>query len=85
MEIPFVFFWVFLSALVGVLASAYGRSPVAYAAVALLISPVLGLAVVLIAGRTDAARAARIEEEERMRADARARIERERRDGGMRG
>lgn len=78
MGIETVILWLILAALVGALASSRGNSFWFAFIWAVLLSPLIGLLIVLLSGKSDTALRAEIEREERLRAAVRAEIERER-------
>jgi Na+-driven multidrug efflux pump len=71
-----IFFWIVFSLLVGALASKRGHGFWFGFLTSLVLSPLIVGIIVLIMDESKSRRAERIEDEERMRAAARAKIER---------
>ncbi|MDT8345410.1 MAG: hypothetical protein RQ752_13385 [Thermohalobaculum sp.] len=71
----FIFvFWLIFAVLVGVFAARNGRSGILAFFVAVILSPLIAFIIYLVIGRSEAGERARIEREERMRAEIRRQI-----------
>ena len=77
--VEIVILWTILCFVVGGLANARGRSGVGFFFLSVVLSPLIGLLILLVAGKSGDLRTQEVEAEERLRADVRRQIEAEER------